>query len=603
MASKMVTKNDLDDFIRLHSEGYSCRKIAEMTGFGKTTVTNQLRKEGIDVGKRFPSETEIDEWVLAFSKGVSPRKLSKQYGFDDETIRSHLKKRGIKMNPVGGRLIHSHDQDVLWQEDYLSGMSEREIAEKYGASGTTVSARLRTMGTEMRKGYETNKQVTDALVSAFLQEYEQGLSSVETGDKHGFSSTTVLKYLKEAGVDTGPLIKEQDKSCISDRYQNGESPQTIAADYGITDQYVRMILKDRGIAIREPERGLVFSNDEIQEWVNRYNSGESLASIAFSVGVKSPDTIRKRLVDAGVSIREKVSSTASSWQEWAIFFYLSKAFPGEVVSNNTKVNTVKGARYPDVCLILGNGSKFAIEYDGEFWHDTPAHRASDKDKTALLRDSGYRVIRIIENTNDINKVSGDVIHCSIERDGNSVGIGFAICALLKLVKVGSVDVDLDRDTAEISTLYYEAKNRTKHGIEWAKLYTEEGLSSHVIAKRYGTTTTTVTSALKSLGVQIRHQPTSEQMLSRWVQQVDAGIPVQTIADESGVSKSTVYRALKREGISFDPHPKKPITATDEEWKRLYCEESVSMSAIARQYSVSIGTVSAHLKKMGVTTSS
>ena len=88
-----------------------------------------------------------------------------------------------------------------------------------------------------------------------------------------------------------------------------------------------------------------------------------------------------------------------------------------------------------------------------------------------------------------------------------------------------------------------------HGIEWTKLYTEEGLSSHVIAKRYGTTTTTVTSALKSQGLQLRHRPADNETRNRWVQMVNDGIPVQTIAEELGVNKSTVYRALKRNGVA------------------------------------------------------
>ncbi len=363
-----------------------------------------------------------------------------------------------------------------------------------------------------------------------------------------------------------------------------------------------MILKARGIDIREPERGLSFADDEVRDWISRYESGESMASIAFSAGVKSPETIRKRLVDVDVSIRERVSSTASSWQEWAIYFYLSKAFPDGTVSSNLKVETAKGARFPDVCLTTRDGIKVAVEYDGEFWHDTPARRKADEEKTALpalLQDCGFRVIRVIENAKGVNETVGGTVWCSAERNGNDVGIGFAIIELLNLLESESIDVDLERDMPEINKLYYEAKNRTKHGIEWARLYTEDGLASHAIAKRFGTTSTTVTTALESLGVEIRHQPTSEKRVSQWAQMLHSGASVQDIADDFGVSKSTVYRALKRRGHVFDPHPKKAITVTDHEWKRLFCEEELSMSKIAREYGVSAGTVSSHLRKTGV----
>ena len=96
-------------------------------------------------------------------------------------------------------------------------MSEREVAEKYGVSEKTVLTRLRAMGTEMRKGYETNRRVSDDHIGLFVQECERGLSSVEIGEKYGIDiqSTEGNSHL---GDFSYPKEDEQKLIFILDRY-------------------------------------------------------------------------------------------------------------------------------------------------------------------------------------------------------------------------------------------------------------------------------------------------------------------------------------------------------------------------------------------------
>lgn len=546
---KIVTDEIVAEWAAMCDAGLSCREIAKRTGFGKTAVTNHLKSIGKSVSKRFPTPEEVDEWVEAFNSGISPYELASKYGFSDETIRTHLKKRGITMRRQGGPLKYDHEQDEIWKRDYLSGMTEDEVAGKYGVSATTVSTRLRAMGTEMRTRAESRRRVTTELSEIWIEEYRNGKSSVEIADEYGFSSTTILAYLHEAGVDTVPIIGPSELDQICNRYVNGTSISDLATEYGVTNNYIRMKLNDAGLPIRPPERGYQFSEDTIEDWVERYASGESLKSIAFSAGLKSSDPVRKRLVAAGVEIRDKVSTTSSSWQEWAIYFYLKKAYPDYDVANNKRVDTKHGARFPDVS-VMGNGLKLAVEYDGEFWHNTKEHRLADESKTEALEKEGFRVIRVIENSRDENKQTGNVIFCTAEREGIETGIGFAISVLLDMLYITTVSVDLARDTQEISKLYYQAKNRASHGLEWVKLY-EGGLSTNSIASEYGVTATTVSNALKSLGMSIRHAPTAESEIDLWIELFETGKLVQEIADERGVNKTTVYRALKKRGVSFD----------------------------------------------------
>jgi len=596
--AKKVTQSDIEEWVRLYlDEGLSCREIAERCGWGKTTIGKYLDAVGVLRKKTVVTDDLVDEWVVAHANDVSPYELSREYGFDDETIRAHLKERGVEMNPVGGPVKYDHDNDESWQRMYLSGLSLKEISERVGASETTVSSRLRKMGTAMRKGWETNQRVSGAMVAKWVGQYEnEGMSSVQIAEEAGVSSTTVLDYLRKAGVDTGPLIKPEDAKEIRRRHEEGETPQSLATEYGVTDQYIRMKIKEAGGTIAIPSIGFEFDDEVLDEWCKRYKSGESMASIAYSAGLKSPDTVRKRLVDRGVEIREQVSSTASSWPEWAIFFYMRKAFPGCEVGNNEAVSTRKGVRYPDVTVVNRDADlKIAIEYDGAFWHEGREKRKSDDEKARLLEEEGFTVYRVVEVTDDELVDSLFEIRCSADRQG----LGDAIVVLLSMLSIEGVDVDLERDSPAITELYYAAKNRTARGVEWADLYERQKLSVNSIADMYGTTPTTVSTSLKLQGVEIRHKPTDESEQQKWLEMYEKGISVPAIAKSRGVDKSVIYRHLKKRGIVFERHPKKSITNRDLEWKRLYVNEHKSLADIAREYGVSPMTVSNHLQKLGV----
>lgn len=601
MAKKSsVTPKMIEHWIVLYRQGMSCSAIAGKVGYGKTTIGKYLKEAGVLREKRSPSDKEKKEWAIAYQTNVSPYELSKQYGFSEETIRTHLKAMGVKMRPVGGKTIHPHDLDAKMQSLYLKDMlNPREIAAMLNMSETTVSVRLRKMGTPMRSASESNRRVTDELVAQWIKDYET-LSSVQIAERNGFTSTTVLDYLHRAGVDTGPAIREAEKEDIKKRYAKNESVSQIASSYGVTSAYIRIKLKDAGVEIRQSNRGYSFDEATKAEWQARYESGESLESIAFHAGLKSGETVKKRLEERGVKIRGKVSTTTSSWPEWAIFFYMKAAYPEFIVDNNPAISTPKGVRFPDVAVRDPDGPfKLAIEYDGRYWHDGENKRKQDEEKSHLLQKVGFTVYRIVENDEGLNCVnSNNVIYCTDEYESTDQGLGYAIIQLLKLLHCSTVDVDLKRDSAEISSLYYIAKNRTAHGKEWGKLYAD-GHSTNEIAKLYGVTATTVSSSLKRQGIEIRHKSTDEAERQIWVEMFKAGSSVPAIAKERQVEKSTIYRYLKSIGVEFEEHPKKEISNIDLEWKYLYEVKGYSLSYIAKQYECSPTTVSNHLKKLGV----
>ena len=118
-------------------------------------------------------------------------------------------------------------------------------------------------------------------------------------------------------------------AAIAKRYLSGESVSDIAASFSLSDTTIRNHLKKNGIKLRRQNRNYYqISEDVIENWIRRYESGEPLKSIALSAGIKSTEPVRKRLIEHGIKIRSKIApSTSSTFPEWALVYYLSKAFP------------------------------------------------------------------------------------------------------------------------------------------------------------------------------------------------------------------------------------------------------------------------------------
>lgn len=131
--------------------------------------------------------------------------------------------------------------------------------------------------------------------------YQQGVGAKRLGAKHGVSGATILLRLREAGI---AIRRQGDRTVylpdaeIAARYQAGESCAVIAVDYDVAETTIANHLRNRGITLRV-DRRIDLAADTL---VLRYRLGWSIEDLAEASGC-SPQTVRRRLVDAGVEIR------------------------------------------------------------------------------------------------------------------------------------------------------------------------------------------------------------------------------------------------------------------------------------------------------------
>jgi hypothetical protein len=133
-------------------------------------------------------------------------------------------------------------QDLYWDQ----GLSLTEIGAKLGVHFTTVHRRMieygmprRNIGTRRGHG-ERLKQAADVLTPGFLTAtYERkGMTTEQIADETGFNRSTVLNYVRQAGIPIRPVgftrQYEIKKNELAKLRQEGRRPREIAYRCSVT---------------------------------------------------------------------------------------------------------------------------------------------------------------------------------------------------------------------------------------------------------------------------------------------------------------------------------------------------------------------------------
>jgi DNA-directed RNA polymerase specialized sigma24 family protein len=181
------------------------------------------------------------------------------------------------------------------------------LAARYGVAKETVRHALVEAGVTIRAQGDRSKPLDDA---AILHAYEQGATLDALGVKHGVDHATIARRVELAGgtLRAGSRVPV-DVDEIVRRYADGFSTETIAEVLEVSPQTVTRRLLDAGVKLRP--RGAkpngvpspVRDSLPAREVVLRYEFGWSLEDLAAEYGVSHP-TIKALLVREGVEMRK-----------------------------------------------------------------------------------------------------------------------------------------------------------------------------------------------------------------------------------------------------------------------------------------------------------
>ena len=188
------------------------------------------------------------------------------------------------------------DEEVV--RAYLDGESRRSLAKKIGCSTSTVTRRLRRLGTPIRRDVPAAVHIDEERLKDM---FAAGMRKEDMAAEFGCSTATVNKNLKKHGIESRPNIRRLslDASRLREMHEKGMSCGDIAMRVGCSKPTVIDRLRALGIQTHSatPNR-IDIDIDSLTEMYRVLSVSEISATLEVSRG-----TVLNRLREAGIHIR------------------------------------------------------------------------------------------------------------------------------------------------------------------------------------------------------------------------------------------------------------------------------------------------------------
>lgn len=134
--------------------------------------------------------------------------------------------------------------------DYQSGMTQSEVATKYGIGIATTHRIIKSAGVE--RGRKFTNDVLDGAVQDYL---DSGESARTVSKRHGMSEDTLLKELRDRELTrpSGASISSRTKEAVIDDFLDGMTIARISAKHGLARSTIAAWLKADGITADDRE--------------------------------------------------------------------------------------------------------------------------------------------------------------------------------------------------------------------------------------------------------------------------------------------------------------------------------------------------------------
>lgn len=95
---RFVTGNEAAEIVRLYATGITATDVSEKTGRPLRTVTDVLRRHGVEIRRQF-SRVDVDcsEIERLYRSGQSIRKIAEELGVSKSTVSKNLASAGVAL--------------------------------------------------------------------------------------------------------------------------------------------------------------------------------------------------------------------------------------------------------------------------------------------------------------------------------------------------------------------------------------------------------------------------------------------------------------------------------------------------------------------------
>lgn len=88
----------MKEMVNLYQSGKTTRELGKMFKVCKTTITNLLREQGVEVTRsKVQARLDADKVVSMYKDGCTSGKIAKEFGVNPQTILNCLRNHGVKI--------------------------------------------------------------------------------------------------------------------------------------------------------------------------------------------------------------------------------------------------------------------------------------------------------------------------------------------------------------------------------------------------------------------------------------------------------------------------------------------------------------------------
>lgn len=275
-----------DEVCERYESGESTVALAEAFGVSNVTVSNILRRRGIEARKSKLTASDQDQICQRYRAGENTVELAERYGVSSSAVARVLHRNRVPIQNYGV----TDEQAAEICRLYEAGGKMPAICKKVGVGRAAAHAALVRTGVELRKG---NRAFTDVQEAEIVRRTEAGEEVRDIADSFGRSVSPIYNVLWRHRVRLGfssvdkQLTKEQ-KDRICEMYRSGVAPKNISPEFGMSEMGVKGVLRARGVPVRSYSEAAKVASRPEDEAALRDRLAERLESDGAKVRTEAP---------------------------------------------------------------------------------------------------------------------------------------------------------------------------------------------------------------------------------------------------------------------------------------------------------------------------
>lgn len=211
-----ITPELIQKLKELVENGKSNKEISEILDIGTTTITTYKKKYNIKYIKKTADDYK-DEIIKMYTNGYSVKDIAEYLGYKSQTtIKNILNKEGIQSN----RKVEYEELKVKIKEICPNCVSVYEASKKVGCCPSTIRKYLKEFNITLKLKYElSDEDVANVQLEPLNYDFDTPINVIPEPERKKFLETKIKRiilknrkytgvlFLKHSGIDPNLLFK------------------------------------------------------------------------------------------------------------------------------------------------------------------------------------------------------------------------------------------------------------------------------------------------------------------------------------------------------------------------------------------------------------